>query len=628
MCGFSGFFTPTANASSSIDLLKKMGDALLHRGPDDHGEWLGAEGCIGLSHRRLAIVDISAAGHQPMSSKCGRYVIAFNGEIYNHLDLREQLIAEGWTEAWNGHSDTETLLACFTRWGVEKTLAATVGMFAIALWDLQSRTLTLARDRLGEKPLYWGWQGDVLLFGSELKSLKVHPSFKAEINRDAISLFMRHNYIPAPLSIYQGIQKLLPGHYVSIKVDDIPNSCLPLAYWKLNDAINNGLQNRFAGSDTEAISALEQQLNKSIQGQMLSDVPLGAFLSGGVDSSTIVSLMQAQSNRPIKTFTIGFNEPGYNEAEHALAVSKHLRTEHSEIYVSSNDALSLIPKLPRIYCEPFADSSQIPTFLVSQMAREHVTVSLSGDAGDELFGGYNTYQMSPKIWNKLSKAPLPLRQGLQTLLAAGPLPEKLKKLSNVVSSTSCEDFYRRLISHWQNPDELVLGGHEPMTLLNNSSDWPATDSYQNWMMAIDSATYMVDDILVKVDRAAMANSLETRVPMLDHRVVEFAWTVPLHMKIRDGKGKWILREVLYRHVPRELIERPKKGFSIPVGAWLRGPLKDWAETLLEEARLRNEGFFNVLMVRKIWSEHQKGRVDHSTKLWSILMFQAWYEVQA
>ncbi|OOL38564.1 asparagine synthase (glutamine-hydrolyzing) [Pseudomonas sp. FSL W5-0299] len=628
MCGFSGFFTPTANASSSIDLLKKMGDALLHRGPDDHGEWLGAEGCIGLSHRRLAIVDISAAGHQPMPSKCGRYVIAFNGEIYNHLDLREQLIAEGWTEAWNGHSDTETLLACFTRWGVEKTLAATVGMFAIALWDLQSRTLTLARDRLGEKPLYWGWQGDVLLFGSELKSLKVHPSFKAEINRDAISLFMRHNYIPAPLSIYQGIQKLLPGHYVSIKVDDIPNSCLPLAYWKLNDAINNGLQNRFAGSDTEAISALEQQLNKSIQGQMLSDVPLGAFLSGGVDSSTIVSLMQAQSNRPIKTFTIGFNEPGYNEAEHALAVSKHLRTEHSEIYVSSNDALSLIPKLPRIYCEPFADSSQIPTFLVSQMAREHVTVSLSGDAGDELFGGYNTYQMSPKIWNKLSKAPLPLRQGLQTLLAAGPLPEKLKKLSNVVSSTSCEDFYRRLISHWQNPDELVLGGHEPMTLLNNSSDWPATDSYQNWMMAIDSATYMVDDILVKVDRAAMANSLETRVPMLDHRVVEFAWTVPLHMKIRDGKGKWILREVLYRHVPRELIERPKKGFSIPVGAWLRGPLKDWAETLLEEARLRNEGFFNVLMVRKIWSEHQKGRVDHSTKLWSILMFQAWYEVQA
>ncbi|ANH99320.1 asparagine synthase (glutamine-hydrolyzing) [Pseudomonas koreensis] len=628
MCGFSGFFTPTADASSSIDLLKKMGDALLHRGPDDHGEWLGAEGCIGLSHRRLAIVDISAAGHQPMSSKCGRYVIAFNGEIYNHLDLREQLSGEGWTEAWNGHSDTETLLACFTRWGVEKTLATTVGMFAIALWDLQSRTLTLARDRLGEKPLYWGWQGDVLLFGSELKSLKVHPSFKAVINRDAISLFMRHNYIPAPLSIYQGIKKLLPGHYVSIKVDDLSKSCEPLAYWKLNDAINNGLQNQFAGSDAEAISALEHQLNQSIQGQMLSDVPLGAFLSGGVDSSTIVSLMQAQSSRPVKTFTIGFNEPGYNEAEHALAVSKHLRTEHSEIYVSSDDALSLIPKLPHIYCEPFADSSQIPTFLVSQMAREHVTVSLSGDAGDELFGGYNTYQMSPRIWSKLSKIPLPLRQGLQTLLAAAPLPEKFKKLSNVMPSTSSEDFYRRLISHWQSPDDLVLGAHEPMTLLNNSSDWPATDSYRNWMMAIDSGTYMVDDILVKVDRAAMANSLETRVPMLDHRVVEFAWTVPLHMKIRDGKGKWILREVLYRHVPRELIERPKKGFSIPVGAWLRGPLKDWAETLLGEARLRNEGFFNVPMVRKIWSEHLKGRVDHSTKLWSILMFQAWYEVQA
>ncbi|WP_338802640.1 asparagine synthase (glutamine-hydrolyzing) [Pseudomonas sp. RSB 5.4] len=628
MCGFSGFFTPKADASSSTDLLKKMGDTLLHRGPDDHGEWLGAEGRIGLSHRRLAIVDISAAGHQPMSSQCGRYVIAFNGEIYNHLDLREKLITEGWTEAWKGHSDTETLLACFTCWGVEKTLVATVGMFAIALWDLQDRKLTLARDRLGEKPLYWGWQGDVLLFGSELKSLKVHPSFKAEINRDAISLFMRHNYIPAPLSIYQGIQKLLPGHYVSIKVEDFSKSCQPRAYWKLNDAINNGLKKQFAGSDVEAIDALEHQLNKSIQGQMLSDVPLGAFLSGGVDSSTIVSLMQAQSSRPVKTFTIGFNEPGYNEAEHALAVSEHLRTEHSEIYVGSNDALSLIPKLPHIYCEPFADSSQIPTFLISQMAREHVTVSLSGDAGDELFGGYNTYQMSPKIWNNLSKAPLPLRQGLQTLLAAGPVPEKLKKLSNVMPSTSGEDFYRRLISHWQNPDELVLGGHEPMTILNNCNDWPATDSYQNWMMAIDSATYMVDDILVKVDRAAMANSLETRVPMLDHRVVEFAWTLPLHMKIRNGKGKWILREVLYRHVPRELIERPKKGFSIPVGAWLRGPLKDWAETLLGEVRLRNEGFFSVPLVRKIWSEHLKGRVDHSTKLWSILMFQAWYEVQA
>jgi len=565
-----------------------------------------------------------------MQSACDRYVIALNGEIYNHVALRCQLEGSGLAPAWRGHSDTETLLACFSAWGIEKTLKATVGMFAIALWDRQEKVLTLARDRVGEKPLYWGWQNGVLLFGSELKALKAYPAFKAEIDRNALALFLRHNYIPAPYSIYKGIEKLKAGHYVNIRLDggSVFTQEPPKAYWHMNTAIEAGLTNPFTGSDQQAVDALEQQLTQSVGEQMLADVPLGAFLSGGIDSSTIVALMQQQSSNPVRTFTIGFEEAGYNEAEHARAVSSHLGTEHTELYVRPEDALAVVPRLPHIYCEPFADSSQIPTFLVSQLAKQHVTVALSGDAGDELFAGYNPYQFAPRLWQRISTLPLPLRRLVVRTLSGQPVPEKLGKLLDVFDASSREDFYRNLVSHWKHPEQLVVGAHEPATLLNTPDAWPALDCFEHWMMAMDAQTYMTDDILVKVDRAAMANSLETRVPMLDHRVIELAWRMPLSLKIRNGKGKWLLREVLYRHVPREMIERPKKGFSIPLASWLRGSLREWAESLLDSQRLHREGYFEAAPIRRKWQEHLSGERDHARLLWSVLMFQAWLDEQS
>lgn len=629
MCGFVGFLSPQA-VQWGESILNRMACAIASRGPDDDGYWLDFDAGVALGHRRLAIVDLSSAGHQPMPSDRGRYVIAFNGEIYNHLELRAELQSSGNAPVWRGHSDTETLLAGFEAWGIEATIKKCVGMFAFAVWDKQTKTLTLARDRMGEKPLYWGWQNGVLLFGSELKALKAHPAFEGEINRNALALLLRHGYIPVPHSIYRGIQKLQPGHFISIPVAAGATSELtkPVAYWRMNDVIAAGQANPFSGSDAEATDMLEDQLCASISAQMLADVPLGAFLSGGIDSSTIVALMQKQSAQPVRTFTIGFDEEGYNEATHAKAVALHLGTDHTELYVRSQDAMAVIPRLPDIYCEPFADSSQIPTFLVSQMARKHVTVALSGDAGDELFGGYNPYQFAPRIWNLLARLPLPLRKLAASVLSRVPVPEQLKKLLEVLNVPNREAFYRQLVSHWKAPEEIVLGAHEPATLLNTPGAWPQVDSFQHWMMAMDAQTYMTDDILIKVDRAAMVNSLETRVPMLDHRVVELAWRMPLNLKIRDGKGKWLLREVLYRHVPREMIERPKKGFSIPLAAWLRGPLRDWAEALLNEGRLGQEGYFNPTPVRKVWLEHVTGQRDNSTKLWSILMFQAWLEKQS
>jgi asparagine synthase (glutamine-hydrolysing) len=626
MCGFTVFLAAAA-AQQFNAVLFNMANAIAMRGPDDAGYWSDVDAGVVIAHRRLAVVDLSPAGHQPMPSASGRYVIAFNGEIYNHLRLRQELLAT----AWRGHSDTETLLAGFDAWGIEATLKKCVGMFAFAVWDKQTKTLTLARDRMGEKPLYWGWQNGVLLFGSELKALKAHPAFDAEIDRNALALLLRHGYIPAPHSIYRGIQKLQPGHFISIPVTAgaAAEHAKPVAYWRMNDVIAAGQANPFRGSDAEATDLLEDQLCASIRGQMLADVPLGAFLSGGIDSSTIVALMQKQSAQPVRTFTIGFDEKGYDEeATHAKAVAQHLATDHTELYVRSQDAMAVIPRLADIYCEPFADSSQIPTFLVSQMARQHVTVALSGDAGDELFGGYNPYQFAPRIWNLLARLPLPFRKLAASALSRVPVSEQLKKLLEVLDAPNREAFYRQLVSHWKAPEEIVLGAHEPATLLNTPGAWPQVDSFQHWMMAMDAQTYMPDDILVKVDRAAMANSLETRVPMLDHRVVELAWRMPLNLKIRDGKGKWLLREVLYRHVPREMIERPKKGFSIPLAAWLRGPLRDWAEALLNESRLRQEGYFNPTPVRRVWLEHIAGQRDNSTKLWSILMFQAWLEKQS
>lgn len=616
-----------ANFESKFSELEVQVATLNHRGPDYQGVMKFQNGRVGLGHSRLSITDLTSAGQQPMLSACERFAIIFNGEIYNHLLLRDYLSVNGNSLSWKGGSDTETLLACISKFGTAKTLVHLVGMFAFALWDKQDRTLTLARDRMGEKPLYWGWQGDTLLFGSELKALKAHPDFKGEIDRNALALLLRHNYIPAPYSIYKGIAKLPAGHYVTIPYGAKPAEVQPQAYWRMSDAVQTGLASQWTCSDTDAVDALEKQLTESVGLQMLADVPLGAFLSGGVDSSTVVALMQKQSQQPVNTFAIGFDEAGYNEAVHAKAVAQHLGTQHTELYVGAQEALAVIPKLPSIYCEPFADSSQIPTYLVSHMARQHVTVALSGDGGDELFGGYNPYQFLPRLWKRLAWLPVPLRGALQSLLASLPLPAKLAKLRDVMAARTPQELYRQVVSHWAAPDQLVLGAHEPATLLNTSEAWPQVNSFEQWMMAMDVQTYMVDDILVKVDRAAMANSLETRVPLLDHRVVEMAWRLPPHMKIRDSEGKWALRQLLYRHVPSEMIERPKKGFSIPLANWLRGPLRDWAEGLLSETRLHQEGYLNPSPVRKAWQQHLLGHVDHSARLWGVLMFQAWLEEQ-
>lgn len=650
MCGLVGFWSGQRVADPAI-LIKRMADTIMHRGPDDSGVWFDESSGIAFGHRRLSILDLSPAGHQPMLSACGRYVLAFNGEIYNHLELRAHLERDGTSPAWRGHADTETLLACFAAWGIAETLRASVGMFAIALWDRQQKILTLARDRMGEKPLYYGWQGETLLFGSELKALKVHPAFLREIDRGAISLLLRYNYIPSPYSIYRGIAKLMPGHYLSLSSSS-SSASLPQAvpYWEYNEIVAAGLGNPFPGGEFEAVDALEHLLTRSIGAQMLADVPLGAFLSGGIDSSTIVALMQAQSPQPVRTFTIGFDEAGYNEASHAKKVAKHLGTQHTELYVRSEDALAVIPKLPTIYCEPFSDSSQVPTFLVSQLARQQVIVALSGDAGDEMFGGYDRYLLACRIWKMLGPLPQRIRLIAAAILRGLPpafwtrlfvvaqpiLPErfrlatvanKIQKLAEVLALRDGESFYRQLVSHDKNPASIVIGGMEPPTRLTERTSWPPTNAFEHWMMALDAQTYLPDDILVKVDRAAMANSLETRVPLLDHRVVEFAWRLPLSLKIRHGQGKWILRQVLYRHVPRELIDRPKMGFGVPIDSWLRGPLRDWAEALLDDSRLKREGFFNSAPIRKKWLEHLSGRHNWQYHLWDVLMFQAWLEAQ-
>ncbi|GAA0772370.1 asparagine synthase (glutamine-hydrolyzing) [Castellaniella ginsengisoli] len=494
-------------------------------------------------------------------------------------------------------------------------------MFAFALWDRQDRTLTLARDRMGEKPLYWGWQGQTLLFGSELKALRVHPDFQGMIDREALTLLLRYNYIPAPYSIYRGIRKLPAGHYVVIAAGD--RDAMPRPFWDYRNVVRAGLETPFTGTDGQAIDELEARLMTSIQGQRVADVPLGAFLSGGIDSSLVVALMQRQASQRVNTYAIGFQDKAFDEAVHARAVADHLDTDHAELYVTEQDALAIVPELPRIYCEPFADSSQIPTFLVSRMARQRVTVALSGDGGDELFGGYTPYQFMPRLWGWLRMVPAPLRQGVAALLAPLPVPQRIEKLLAILGAASREDLYFRVRSHWMNTESVVLGANEPDSLLRNPGEWRFVESFEAWMMSLDVCGYMPDDILVKVDRAAMANSLETRVPLLDHRVVEFAARLPLSMKIRGGQGKWVLRQLLYRYVPQSLVDRPKAGFAVPLGSWLRGPLREWAEDLLQESRLLQEGYFNTKRVRETWREHLSGRADRSSKLWSILMFQAW-----
>ena len=577
-----------------------------------------------------------------MCSSDGRYVITYNGEIYNYLHIREDLIGLG--HDFRGTSDTEVLLAAFNQWGVKPTLKKLIGMFAFGLWDREDRTLYLARDRMGEKPLYYGWADTAFLFGSELKALRVHPQWQGEIDRDVLSLFFRHNYIPAPYSIYRGIYKLLPGTYLQLSLAGMRARELPTPqeYWSLRLVAEEGARNPFLGTDQEAIAELDTLLRSAVAGQMIADVPLGAFLSGGVDSSTIVALMQAQSSRSVKTFTIGFDDVAYNEAQYAKAVAGHLGTEHSEIHVTPQQAMEVIPRLPELYDEPFADSSQIPTFLVSQLARQHVTVSLSGDGGDEVFCGYNRHVWLNAIRQKARWFPRPLRKGLAALLRAIPVPlseallrrrktgvlsDQVQKLGSILGMDSPELMYLRLTSFWDRPTTLVLNSVEPPTLLSDRQRWPELPHVLERLLYLESATSLPDDMLVKVDRAAMGVSLETRVPLLDHRIVEFSWRLPLSMKLCDGVGKWILRQVLYQYVPRSLIERPKAGFAIPIDTWLKGSLRPWAEHLLDPSRLRGEGYLDPLPVRQKWAEHLSGRNKWQPHLWGVLMFEAWLERQ-
>jgi asparagine synthase (glutamine-hydrolysing) len=651
MCGFAGFMGgewADGEAGANV-LLRQMNDTLIRRGPDSEGYWTDAQSGIALGHRRLAILDLSAAGAQPMRSTCGRYVLIFNGEIYNHLQLRDALRRECGELAFRGTSDTETLLAGITLWGVRRTVEHSVGMFAFALWDRESRTITLGRDRLGEKPLYYGWQGHgsgrVFLFGSELKALRVHPAFEPRIDRSALCLLMRNNCIPAPYSIYCGISKLPAGCLLEVSCSKPEAS--PTRYWSVQEVAAQGLASRAGLQEKDLLEELEQLLRSAVRQQMISDVPLGAFLSGGVDSSLIVALMQSQSAKPVRTFTIGYGEAEYNEAVHAAAVAQHIGTEHTELYVTAEQAMEVIGRLPSVYCEPFSDSSQIPTLLVSQLARQHVTVALTGDAGDELFGGYNRHIRAEQSWQRISRIPIGVRKlasasltgisprllnavggSLQRLLPPSRrqayLGDKLQKVAAALGSASTEELYLKLVSHWDEPSKIVVGAREPSTSTLDSSAAVSGLSSAERMMLLDILTYLPDDNLAKVDRAAMSVSLETRVPMLDHRVVEYAWKLPLFMKIRGHVGKWALRQILYRYVPKELIERPKMGFSVPIASWLRGPLREWAEELLDPARLTREGYLHPQPIRRAWKQHLEGR-NLQYPLWDVLMFQMWLE---
>lgn len=642
MCGIAGFIDRTGiTHDQALWAGTAMGDALAHRGPDDSGFWNDRESGVTFVHRRLAIVDLSAAGHQPMASASGRYVLVLNGEIYNHRALRAEVEAAGWSAGWRGHSDTETLLACIDMFGLQCALPRLVGMFALALFDRETRSVYLARDRIGEKPLYYGQQNGRFFFSSELKAIRAHPAFQPEVNRDAVCLFLRHNYIPAPSSIYQGIHKLRPGCWVELK-----ESAQPLAYWSFDKVVDNGCAAQFTDDEVCVLSRLDKTIGDAVDLQMQADVPLGAFLSGGVDSSLIVAMMQERTGQKVQTFSIGFDDTQFDEAPYAKAVADHIGTDHTELYVSGREAIDVIPSLPSLFDEPFSDSSQIPTYLVSKMARQHVTVSLSGDAGDELFGGYNRYTWGASVSRYLKPAPLALRrlvagtakavspEGWNRLLAPAMamLPQryrqwnpgdKIHKIADILPAADPMSIYLNLISHWKRPEEVVLGASEPPVIRDLMASSGRLPTFTDRMMYLDTLSYLPDDILVKVDRAAMGVSLETRVPFLDHRVVEMAWHLPAHYKIRDGAGKWCLRQLLYRRVPQELIERPKSGFGVPLASWLRNDLRDWAESLLDPSRLAQAGYLDPKQIRITWDEHLSGRRNWHYYLWDILMFEAW-----
>ena len=649
MCGITGFWTPAGiDAGAARGALTPMTEALRHRGPDDSGLWIDPEAGIALGFRRLSVIDLSPTGHQPMESSSGRYEVVFNGEIYNFQDLRRELVEQGYR--FRGRSDTEVLLVAIEVWGVRAALERFNGMFAFALWDRRDRVLHLARDRAGEKPLYYGWQGNTLLFGSELKALRAHPAFLGRINRDSVALFLRHGYVPGPYSIYVGVEKLPPGSLLSVKADCPGRDARPVLYWSARAVAERGIAAPFKGDAGEAVEELHRLLQDAVTSRMESDVPLGAFLSAGVDSSCIVALMQAQRTDPVKTFTIGFSDATHDEARDAAAIARHLGTHHTELCLSPADALAVIPRLPILYDEPFADTSQIPTFLVSQMARRHVTVSLSGDGGDELFGGYRRHRLGPALWRGIQWLPLSLRRSAGTLLAPRngtsgrltrhanrlarrftgkrSLMERSRQAAEILPVRTPQALYHYMMSMWKHPTELIPATSELPVPATDQSSWPHLDTAEHVMMYLDLVGYLPDDILVKLDRASMGVSLEARTPLLDHRVIEFAWSLPLQHKLRNGSGKWVLRRVLDKYMPRHLVDRPKRGFHMPIAAWLRGPLRDWGEALLDERRLRDAGIFQPEPVRRKWTQHQAQETCWDSALWSVLMFQSWLDAMA
>ena len=637
MCGIAGFWLRKETGHEPTELLRCMGNTLAHRGPDDSGTFFDKNSGLGLSFRRLSILDLTAEGHQPMVSASGRYTIIFNGEVYNYEAIRAEL----GPQQWRGHSDTEVMLGAIERWGLEAAVRRFVGMFAFALWDGFERQLHLVRDRIGIKPLYYGHVDGNFVFASELKALRAFPGFQAAIDRDSLAAYMRCAYVPAPHSIYKGIHKLPPGHILKLTATEA--SPVLSTYWSAAEVARNGVESRLQGGDEEIIEQLHEKLTDAVQLRMIADVPLGAFLSGGIDSSTVVALMQMQSSRPVKTFTIGFHEDQYNEATHARKIAEHLGTEHTEFFVTPQDALDVVPLLPSMYDEPFADSSQIPTHLVSKLARQHVTVALSGDGGDELFCGYPRYDFVYSLWNALRRIPGPIARSaakamhlvpsalINSTTGRLPLPrrlrqapgEKLHRLADHLLAQDPAEIYLRAITMWPDPSAVVLNSHEYQAVPQAIRKFADLPDVREMAMLTDLTNYLPDDILTKVDRASMAIGLEARVPLLDHRVVEFAWRLPLHFKVRDGKAKWALRQVLYQHVPAELVERPKMGFGVPVDLWLRGPLRQWAEDLLATETLGRHGLFAVEPIRQKWKEHVSGARDWHYLLWPVLIFQAW-----
>lgn len=645
MCGIAGLLSARADTQAEVleRSVRAMADTLAHRGPDDAGTWVDAEAGVALGHRRLAILDLSPAGHQPMVSEDGRLVLSYNGEVYNFRELRAEL--EGGGHKFRGSGDTEVLLAAIGAWGLETALQRAWGMFAFALWDRARRVLWLARDRAGKKPLYYGSAGGRLLFGSELKALAAHPDFAAGIDRDALGLYLRYGWVPGPHSIYRGVRKLPAGSFVALAPGQAADAVSPRPYWSAREVAERGAREPFAGSLEEAVEALDALLGDAVGRRMISDVSLGALLSGGIDSSTVVALMQARSARPVRTFSIGFREAGFDEAGHARAVAAHLGTQHTELYLEPADALALIPKLPELYDEPFADASQIPTFAVAKLARESVTVALSGDGGDELFAGYNVYTESLRRWRELEQTPRAARRArARALRTAGrlgwrlqarsaqprraderrPLFARLEKRARLLDATDAVDVFARKKA--QDGRGLALGARPLRSLFEARAARADLDEPVRQMLYLDFVAYLGDDILVKVDRASMGTSLEVRCPLLDHRVVELAWSLPLEMRLGDG-GKRVLRRLLARYVPPTLIDRPKAGFSVPVEHWLRGPLREWGESLLDEGRLRREGFLDPAGVRRIWRQHQLGWLSRDQLLWNVLMFQAWLDAQ-